>query len=441
MDPLRLYPSPTSSTIDDGYLIEHHTLQRKSLLEMRGVEGYNDAAIISALDEHGSGGLREWLAIDSERASVEEKSQSAMSTTPDPTIDALQFWGNVRGADLLEWGMAPESVPDVSDDYFCEVWLIGRWVIKAAINVDPFGRKPYYKASYEEVPGRFWGNGVTDLIRDCQLMCNSAAQALDNNMSIASGPQVDVSTDRLPAGEPITKMYPWKIWQTLSDPMGSTAPAVRFFQPSSNAAELMAIYEKFSVLADEYSSVPRYMTGDAPAGGAGRTASGMSMLMTNAGKSMKAVAGNIDINMIGPAVDRIYMHNLRFKNDPDIRADLHVVARGAKLLMTREQAQQRRNEFLNIALTNPVVAGIVGDEAIVRLMRAVAAGLDLPDVDKILPAPELIRARMLQKAAMAQAQAQAQPGPQQGPKVMPGNQQELQDGSPVTDTMAPPRQG
>lgn len=433
VDPLRYYPAPTASCIDDGYGIEHHTLQRVDLRQLRGVEGYSTEAIDAVLEEHGRGGLREWLSIDSERARAEEKSQSADILSPDKTIDALQFWGHVQGKMLVEWGMAADKVPDLLDEYFCEVWLIGRWVIKAAINSDPFGRKPYYKSSYESIPGKFWGNGVPDLIRDCQLMCNAAAQALDNNMSIASGPQVDVAVDRLPPGENITRMYPWKIWQTTSDVMGSTAPAVRFFQPQSNAAELMAIYEKFSVLADEYSSVPRYMTGDAPAGGAGRTASGMNMLMNNAGKSMKAVVGNVDIDIIGPAIDRQYYYNLRYGNDPDIRGDLRVVARGARLLMAKEQAQQRRNEFLNIVLASPVVSGIIGEEAVVRLLRSVADGLDFPDLDKIIPAPEIVRARLMQQTAAMQAQ--------QGAQVMPDNKQQLENGAPVTDTFAPARQG
>ena len=48
-----------------------------------------------------------------------------------------------------------------------------------------------------------------------------------------------------------TKMYPWKVWQTTSDPMGGTQPAVKFFQPNSNAAELMGVYEKFSGRRDK----------------------------------------------------------------------------------------------------------------------------------------------------------------------------------------------
>jgi len=188
---------------------------------------------------------------------------------PDGLIDALQFWGSVQGKLLIDWGIDPEEIEDPDLDYQVEAWLIGSWVIKAVINPDPLGRKPYFKTSYEEIPGAWMGNGVMDLVRDCQNVCNAAARALVSNMGIASGPQVYVNVDRLPDGEKITQMYPWKIWQVRSDPMGSTAPPVDFFQPASLAAELMGIYEKFSVLADEYSGVPRYMTGDSPTGGAG----------------------------------------------------------------------------------------------------------------------------------------------------------------------------
>ena len=71
--------------------------------------------------------------------------------------------------------------------------------------------------------------------------------------------------DRLPPGEDITNMHPWKIFQMTSDPYGGAGKPVEFFMPGSNAQELMAVYEKYAVLADEYSGVPRYMTGDAPA--------------------------------------------------------------------------------------------------------------------------------------------------------------------------------
>lgn len=81
---------------------------------------------------------------------------------------------------------------------------------------------------------------------DVSAVCNATARALVNNMGIASGPQVTVNTDRLAEGENITSMFPWKLWQTKNDPMANdSSQPIAFFQPQSNAQELLGVYEKF----------------------------------------------------------------------------------------------------------------------------------------------------------------------------------------------------
>lgn len=436
VDPLMAYPSPSATSTHDGYFIERHKLSRSDIAGLIGVPGYNEGAVRAVLNEYGTGGLNQWLSVDSQRADAEGKPSLTVVTSPDPTIDALQYWGSVPGRMLVEWGLeADEETIDPDQEYECEAWLIGSWVVKAVLNPDPLGRRPYYKTAYEEIPGTFWGNSVADLVRDCQNMCNAAARALANNMGISSGPQVWVNNDRLADGETVTQMFPWKIWQSKSDPYGNnSAPPIDFFQPQSNAPELMAIYDRFSIMADEFSGIPRYMTGDANVGGAGRTASGMSMLMGNAGKVVKQVMSNVDINVIGPLIDRLYYHNMRYGEDPDLKGDVRVVARGVNALVAKDAAQVRRNEFLNIALTNPIVSQIVGEEAIADLLRETAKTLDM-NTSRIVPTPEKLRARM----AMMQMAAMQQPQMAQGPQTMPQNGQTLADGSPVTDTFSPAR--
>lgn len=452
VDPFMIYWAPHATNVDDGYLIERHRLTRGSLQELIGVEGYDDAAIRAVLDEHGIGGLKDWLSADSSKADAEGKSTFFLMGNPEATIDALQFWGSVQGKMLIEWGMDEASVPDPLQEYQCEVWVIGKWVIKATLNPDPCGRKPYYKTSYEKVPGSWDGNGVSDLVRDCQSMCNAAARSLANNMGIASGPMASVNVERLPPGEDVTQMYPWRIFQTISDPYGGAAKPVEFFMPSSNAMELMQIYEKFSVLADEYSGVPRYMTGDAPAQGAGRTASGMSMLMGNAGKSIKQVVGNVDLDVTQPLIERLYYYNMKYSDDPELKGDVKVVARGVNVLVAKEQAQVRMNEILNIVVSNPLFVEIVGEEPIADLLREVTKPLNMD----IVPPKEVIRARAIQRQQMLMAQQMMAPaggegdevsfehdesGKMKGMKVMPANRQRLQNGAPVTDNFAPSRKG
>lgn len=455
VDPFMIYPAPHASKIDDGYLIERHRMTRTQLTELIGVEGYSEGAIRAVLEDYGHGGLHEWLRIDTQKAQAEGKNTLAIQQNTDALIDSLQFWGSVQGRHLVEWGMDKKEIPDLDKEYNCEVWLIGRWVIKATLNYDPFGRKPYYKTSYEEIPGVFWGNSVTDLVRDAQIMCNAASRALANNMGMASGPQTVVNIDRLPPGEDVTEMYPWKIHTVVSDPYGNSAPPIDFFQPDSRAAELMGIYEKFSVLADEYSGVPRYMTGDAAAGGAGRTASGMSMLMNNAGKSIKQVISNIDQNVLSKSIERLYYYNMKYSDDPELKGDVQIRVRGANAMVVKEQAQVRINEFMNMISQNPIFAQIIGDEGIINMLREVAKGLDL-DVSKVLPSNEEIRAKRAleaQQQMMATAAGAAQAGQpteniniqrdengtMTGAQVMPNNPQQLATGAPTTANFMPAR--
>ena len=445
VDPLMCYPSPTATGIDDGFFIERHKMRQQDLEALIGVPGYDDGAIRRVLEDYGRGGLQEWLIVDSSKAQAEGKSTTMIMQNPEHTIDALQFWGMVTGQMLRDWGLSKEEVPDLAKNYPCECWQIGSWTIKATLNADPLGRKPYYKASYEDIPGCFWGNSVCDLVRDCQLMCNAVGRAIANNTGIASGPQVAVNTERLPPGEDIENMYPWKIWQFTCDPMGSTADAVKFFQPNSITGELMQIYEKFAVLADEYSAIPRYMTGDSPAGGAGRTASGMSMLMANANKSMKQVVGNIDNSVMTPMLERLYFYNMKFSDDPGLKGDVQVVARGAQSVVSKESAQVRRNEFLAVIGNNPMLMQIVGQDGVSALLREAAKTLDM-DPDTIVP-PAFKVSLAKQMAIRAQQMAPPPPPELAGPGAAPPgvasqpaptqNRQVLQDGAPVSDNFAP----
>ena len=129
-------------------------------------------------------------------------------------------------------------------------------------------------------------------------MCNAAARALVNNMGIASGPQVEVNLERIPPNEDITQMHPWKIWQVTNDPLGSSAPAVRFNQPNDKANTLMSVSIRFNKLADDHSGIPSYLYGDLIVTRAGPPASGPSMMMRHAWKGIRPDVMNIDSYVI-----------------------------------------------------------------------------------------------------------------------------------------------
>lgn len=407
VDPFKFYWAPWGDDLQNMPVIEIHHLTRSDIEAMLGVEGYNEESIRSILADFGSGGL-DWL--DHDDAEFEDATGRDFDDATGDLVAAIQLWDSVPGDLLLEWGMDESEVPDPQMSYPCEVWMIDNVVIKAVLNYDPLGRKPYYLTSFEKVPGRIDGNGVADLCMDAQNMCNAAARALANNMGISSGPQVGVNISRLPAGEDITQMYPWKIWQFTQSDYADSSPPLSFFQPNSNAGELMAVFSKFMDLADEVSGIPRYMTGQ-HVPGAGRTSSGLSMLISNAGKSIKQVISNIDHDVMTPMLERQYQRNLRYATDPDLIGDVQIVARGAMSLVVKEAESVRKTEFLRLVLESPVAQQIVGLPGTAELMRDLAGNLNT-NVDRLVPSREDVEKQQQmaqqQMAAMQQMQAEAQ---------------------------------
>ncbi len=412
VDPFYFYPEPGISRIQDGYCFQHHPLTRTMLADLIGMPGYDDQAVRKLLEE---GNGSSWINQDIELIKDEEERKYHTEMRPTQIFDALEFWGKVSGKMLREWGMSEDEVPDAALEYDANVWVCGNYVLKAVLNYDPLGEKPYAKTSFIKCPGAFWGKGIPEIIEDLQNVCNAAARALVNNMGISSGPQVEVNLERIPANEDITQIYPWKIWQVTNDPTGSSAPAVRFTQPEANATMLMGVYERFSRLADEHSGIPAYLYGDLNVQGAGRTSSGLSMLMGSAGKGIRQVVMHIDSDVIKPIVERQYVYNMRYDDDENIKGDLQIMPRGAINLANRETMNVRRIEFLN-ATANQADMEIMGPEGRAALLREVAKSLQMPTED-IIPSRETV--------ALMQRPSKGQP-PQGGGKPTPTQP----DGSP-----------
>lgn len=408
VDPFYIYPEPGISNINEGYLFEYHPLSRMQLSDLIGVPGYDDDAIRKVL-EIGNG--MSWINLDVELQKNEEERKFYSYMKPTTEFDALEFWGKVSGKMLIEWGLTEEDVPDSAREYDANVWMVGNIVIKAVLNYDPLGEKPYCKTSFIKCPGAFWGKGIPEIIEDLQGVCNAAARALVNNMGISSGPQVEVNVERLPPNEDITQLAPWKIWQTINDPVGSSAPAVRFTQPDSRASELVAVYDRFSRLADDHSGIPAYVYGDLNVQGAGRTSSGLSMLMGAAGKGIRQVVMHIDTDVVKPIVMRQFVYNMRYDEDESIKGDVQVIAKGAINLAVKETVNIRRIEFLN-ATANPVDLEILGKDGRAAILREIAKGLQMP-VDEVIPSREKsgyqtqIQTRATAAAVQQQAQAPA----------------------------------
>jgi hypothetical protein len=391
VDPLDFYPSPHCRTVDDYFLIERQRLTRKTLQEYRGVDGVNIAELDKALEEHGESGYSTNLAVDTSRDQAEGRSSVQQQTHSDVTIETLEFWGSVSGQMLLNWGL---KVGEATAEYEIQAIQVGRHVIKAMVNPDPLGRRPYYVDSFCHVPGSLWGKALPEILKDVQQVMNSQTRAYQNNQGMCSGPQVGVDYESLMPGTDVTSMHPWKIWP-FKKTNGNTPP-IQFFQPTSYTNEFIAGFKFFLDIQDDVSGIPRYAYGQDQAGGAGQTASGLSMLMGNTAKRLRTVIGSIDRRIIRQLIERFYTHIITHTEDKELMGDCRIVARGSMALIVKEQMQARRQDFLNNT-NNPVDLQIIGIQGRARLLRSVAQALDLP-VDKIVPNESALEQKMMAAA-------------------------------------------
>ncbi len=425
VSPFDLYWSPGSAHVRQADFVERIKLSRAELSQLKGMPGYNEGAINEVLERSYMDGLHEWWdTVDTERAHMEDRERWPRHLTS--LIDTAEYTGYVSGRLLLDWGMDESKVPDPHDEYFVTAWMIDRWVIKVQINKTTNNRPPYYISSFEKVPGALIGQGLPDLLEDVQTVCNAAARALVNNASIASGPQVVVNDEVIDPGDD-DELYPWKRWHVNYDPalVTSGQQPVSFFQPNMNVQELMGIYEKWNMMGDEISAIPRYMTGNEKVGGAGRTASGLAMLMGNASKTLQNVAASVDRDVVEPLLQELF--DMVMLTQPGVfKGDELIVVKGVNHAVKREQDRMRQLEFLQLT-ANPIDMAIVGPEGRANVLRSVAQNLGL-EHERVLPDDDEIRANMAVQQAQTAA-AQQQPGgvpPEQGgdPSQTPGPRDE-----------------
>ena len=408
VSPFNFYPSKGMASINDGDVIEIHELSKQSLSNLIGVPGYSDEEIRAVISEFDKGSINaKWFVIDDEVAVKQvtrEKNYTSATTPPtqnttDTSSDiifAQEFWGTVSGKLLIEWGAEGEIDPALQ--YQANCWKIGKHVIKAVINPDNLGRKPYHVSSWAKNPQWIWGEGLIEFSAPIEDALNAITRALINNIAIASGPMVEEDKDRVENDTPI---YPWRKIRSTSMQMKSEGPAVVYYQPQMHAQELITAWQFFGKLLDEM-TVPAYAQGASQSGVTAGTATVFTQLLAAASRSIKAVVANIDDDIITPYIQMCYDNNMKFAEDDSIKGDARVVAKGVSGLLAKEQQAQRKVEFLQVT-ANPLYSQILGEKNIGSILAQVAKSNDiaLPDLDR-LEGNENI-SMLVQQMIMAQA--------------------------------------
>ena len=359
------YPDPEAKDMDEAeYVVQRHKMSRTQLRKLKSRPFFMDDGIQNAIDKGPDYTQKYW-----------EMTMEDDDTQPtSERWEVLEFWGYVDTKLLEEHGVdIPSELSDL-DEVNCNVWISNGEVLRFVLNPFKPTRIPYYAVPYEHNPYSFFGVGIAENMDDTQTLMNGFMRMAIDNAALSGNLIIEVDETNLVPGQDLS-VYPGKVFRRQGGAPGQAIFGTKF---PNVAGENMQLFDKARVLADESTGFPSFAHGQTGVSGVGRTASGISMLMSAANGSIRTVVKNVDDYLIRPLGKAFFAFNMQFDFDDDIRGDLEVHASGTESLMANEVRSQRLMQFLQVA-QNPVLAPFAKMDYIIR---EIAKSMDL-DPDKV----------------------------------------------------------
>ena len=339
----RFYPDMSATDIEEcRYVYEQHRMTRAAMVALSRRKSFDGQAIRDHIEANPDGCSTQ-DDVDTELLALGDR--DAVRMIDAGLYDVLERWGWVTGRQLADAGV---DVPDdrLYEDFFCNAWVLpsdGK-VLKLSINPLPGQRYPYHIYYLEQDETNIFGEGYATLLREDQIMLNTALRMMLDNAAKTSGPIYERNVRLMsPTSRSDNDMYPGKIIDR--DGESPEMPALRVHQVDSRVNELSGIIDLFETYMDEDSTLPRYMTGSNPTDGAAATMGGLSMLMSASSIVLKDSVVNYDEGVTRPFMTALYRWNMALTDDPDIKGDFEIKARGASALMAREVRGQQLLAF------------------------------------------------------------------------------------------------
>ena len=417
VSPWDCYPSPGARKMTDGEFIRRVRFQPFELAQFarakeKEAKGWRRDAVDTILSAFPNGGCREQESTKWEEYQPQLDSESSQSLSRNSDIEGLEYYGNVRGSELLSIGITKDAGGRklVSEDYYeVDCLTIMDLVVFCRVLEPEIGR-PLFKCEFFRNVDSWWGEGPVDYCRDAQRGLNATARNIVVNMAQSSGPQAVIDPLQIP-GNDIT-MRPGKAWLLSDKPNGmpNNRKPIEFFTVPSCLGDLLQVGSYFKTASQELSATPGFTYGqtDGLAAGVTRTASVMSILSEGSMQALEYVVRSWDV-MIRSIVMWMYSWNLLHHDDESVKiGDVRCDPSGVLGYALVEQNYQKLISFMQLS-GNPTDMQILGAKGRAYLLRKVAESLSI-NLDNVIPAPEKLEEiqkfnELKEKLAAAQQKA------------------------------------
>ena len=385
ISPFDFFPAPKAKDPHTcPYVIERTRVHAGQLVDMASSDdGYDEEAIDLALEEYDRYIIPYNVGNSKSSPDSDPDISDADASKDDGYYDLLGFYGRIRGKALAMYGV---EVEDERRFYEAEVWVLGDYVIKAILNPNDKGRRPFEVKAFSSTTGEMWGKSPVEIIRDSQRQCTVSGRALARNMEFASAPIGEVTARNVLGEDDPQEIYPMMMRAVSATTGGQTV--YRFYSVPSLAGELMAVYDKFYRVGFDLLGIPPLAFGDTTgAATLGRTSGGVAMVMNQASKAVKQTMAAVERDITKPLIQKFVDEEMIFNPDHSIRGDVEVQVNGVRSLAEKE-AKEGSLEWAIQSLA-PFAQGVqIPPEVIMRLIRELfeQRGIDIkgmPSFDMI----------------------------------------------------------
>ena len=402
------YPDPDAANMDEAeFVVERHKMSRSKMRGLKRRPFFRKNAIDTAIS-YGENYTKEWWEQVMEDDTQESRAER---------FEVLEFWGMIDTELLEDHDIdVPKEMKDL-DQVSVNIWTCNNQVLRLVMNPFTPSTIPYYAVPYELNPYSLFGVGIAENMDDTQTLMNGFMRMAVDNAALSGNMVIEVDETNLVPGQDLS-VYPGKVFRRQGGAPGQAIFGTKFPNVSN---ENMQMFDKARVLADESTGFPSFAHGQTGVQGVGRTASGISMLMSAANGSIRNVVKNVDDYLLGPLGKAFFSFNMQFNFDEEIKGDLEIKARGTESLMANEVRSQRLMQFLGV-VQNPVLAPFAKMDYIIR---EIAKSMDL-DPDKLVNnmGDAAVQAEVLKKFREQNPEPpQPQASPQGGPQKPPAGAQ------------------
>lgn len=389
-------------------------ISRRALAELRAQPGYLSSVIDQVISE-------EPKAVYAVQPQIGADADGKAGAAPaDKPFEHWMFVGTLSADELALLGvdvqqeaaptgqfskLAPVSESDaltrLDSQIVACLELVNDKVIRAYLSPAEDGSYPYDFVPLERKADSCRGYSVPYLLRSQSRIVTAAWRMMMDNAGTTVGGQIIMKRTVKPMDQSYA-IRSNKVWHAAED-VEDVSKAFAVVQLPNNQGAYADIIKMAQELAEMETSLPQILQG--AMGAVPDSVGGMQMLLNNSTTVIRRYVKQYDDCITKPHIRRYYDYNMAYNEDPAIKGDFSVDARGSSALLVRDVQDQAMMGLLPLAND-----GVYSQEISPRrILEKVLQSKHLRADDVLLSDVE--------KQQMAQAKAQ-QPQAQADPRVL-----------------------